>query len=74
MGSWNPDTPPGIPLQRQVQSAFLHGARRQAVLSPLPSACLVPAVCTALCQTSSWFSNLLCPLPTAEVEVSEEGC
>lgn len=67
MGSWNPDTPPGIPLQRQVQSAFLRGARHQAVLPPLPSACLVPAVCTALCQTSRWFSSPLCPLSTTEV-------
>ncbi|KAF6351234.1 family with sequence similarity 219 member B [Rhinolophus ferrumequinum] len=42
MGSWNPHTPPGIPLQRQVQSLPVRGQAS--------GICLVPAVCTALCQ------------------------
>lgn len=54
MGSWNPDTPPGIPLQRQVQSAYLCSARLQA------------RHCAVL--GSSLFSSLpLCPLPLAEI-------
>ncbi|XP_073852484.1 protein FAM219B isoform X5 [Macaca fascicularis] len=67
MGSWNPDTPPGIPLQRQVQSTFLRRARLQAALPPLSNACLVPAVSTVLCQTSGLFYSLpLCPLLPVE--------
>lgn len=68
MGSWNPDTPPGIPLQRQVQSAYLCSARLQAALLPLPK-CLVGACCVhSAVLDSSLFSSLpLCPLPLAEI-------
>lgn len=43
MESWNPDTPPGIPLQRQVQSTFLW--RGQAAGSVIATARRLSSSC-----------------------------
>lgn len=80
MGSWNPDTRPGTPLQRQVQSAYLCSVRLQAAGSrqrqhPLPK-CLFGACCmhSEVLDPTLLSSLLLCrdnrPLRMA-VEIQE---